>query len=66
MCSFFLVISKEKCTLYHFGILDSQELHLAHRQNDRAVMQAYAFPVKMTESECVAELFKLYTKLAES
>ena len=42
-----------------------KELLQAHRQNDRAVMQAYAFPVKMTESECVAELFKRYAKMAE-
>ena len=28
-------------------------------------MQAYGFPFKMTESECVAELFKLYEKLAQ-
>ena len=29
--------------------------------NDRAVMQAYGFNVKtMTESQCVAELFKTY------
>lgn len=43
-----------------------KELLQGHRQNDRAVMAAYGFPMKMTESECVAELFKLYTKLAES
>lgn len=40
-----------------------KELLLAHRQNDRAVMQAYGFSLKMTESECVAELFRLYTKI---
>jgi len=28
-------------------------------------MSAYGFSIKMTESECVAELFKLYEKLAE-
>ena len=43
-----------------------KELLQAHRQNDRAVMAAYGFSTKMTESECVAELFKLYTKLAGS
>lgn len=32
----------------------------AHRQNDRAVMQAYGFSTKMTESECVAILFDMY------
>ena len=42
------------------------ELRKAHQQNDRAVMQAYGFSVKMTESECVAELMKLYRKLTEA
>ena len=42
------------------------ELLTAHQQNDRAVMAAYGFPVKtMTESQCVAELFKLYQKLTK-
>ena len=42
------------------------ELRRAHQQNDRAVMQAYGFNVKnMTESQCVAELFKLYQELTE-
>ena len=38
------------------------ELRKAHQDNDRAVMQAYGFPVKhtFTESQCVAELFRLY------
>ena len=26
-------------------------------------MAAYGFPAKMTESECVAELFKMYSKM---
>ena len=40
------------------------ELRKAHQENDRAVMQAYGFNVTaMTESQCVAELFKLYQKL---
>jgi hypothetical protein len=40
----------------------SPELRRAHQENDRAVMQAYGFPVKSTfqESECVAELFRMY------
>ena len=40
------------------------ELRKAHQENDRAVMQAYGFPVKntFTESHCVAELFKLYNE----
>ena len=41
------------------------ELRKAHQENDRAVMHAYGFPVKstFTESQCVAELFKLYKKM---
>ena len=42
------------------------ELRRAHQDNDRAVMAAYGFPVKtMTESQCVAELFKLYQELTK-
>ena len=41
------------------------DLRKAHQENDKAVMQAYGFNLKMTESECVAELFKLYEKLAK-
>ena len=41
------------------------ELRKAHQENDRAVMAAYGFSTKMTESECVAELFKMYQKLAK-
>ena len=42
------------------------ELRKAHQDNDRAVMQAYGFDVKtMTESQCVAELFKLYHQLTK-
>ena len=41
------------------------ELVEAHRENDKAVMAAYGFGMKMTESECVAELFKLYEKLTK-
>ena len=40
------------------------ELRKAHQENDRAVMQAYGMiPGKTTESECVAELFRLYKEL---
>jgi len=43
------------------------ELRKAHQNNDQAVMQAYGFSVKyMTESKCVAELMKMYQKLAET
>ena len=40
------------------------ELRRAHQENDKAVMHAYGFSVKtMTESQCVAELFKMYQQL---
>ena len=42
------------------------ELRKAHQANDRAVMSAYGFSTKMTESECVAELFKLYESMTKS
>ena len=42
------------------------ELRKAHRANDRAVMEAYGFWGKLnSESECVAELMKLYQKLTK-
>lgn len=41
------------------------ELRKAHQANDKAVMQAYGFSIKMTESECVAELMKMYQKLTK-
>ena len=41
------------------------ELRKAHQENDRAVMAAYGFSTKMSESECVAELFKMYQELAK-
>lgn len=40
------------------------ELRKAHQANDRAVMEAYGMPWRtMTESQCVAELFKRYQEL---
>ena len=40
------------------------ELVKAHQQNDKAVMQAYGFWGKLnTETECVAELMKMYQEL---
>ena len=42
------------------------ELRRAHQQNDKAVMQAYGFWGKLnTETECVAELMKMYQVLAK-
>ena len=43
------------------------ELLKAHRANDKAVMEAYGFYGKgMTESQCVAELMKMYQVLANN
>ena len=43
------------------------ELRKAHQDNDRAVMDAYGFvkghPARTSESQCVAELMKLYQAL---
>ena len=42
------------------------ELRRAHQENDKAVMEAYGFNWRtMSESDCVAELFKMYQKLTE-
>lgn len=41
------------------------ELRKAHQANDFAVMAAYGFPKNITESECVAELMKMYRELTE-
>ena len=51
--------------LYDETLMPS-ELRKAHQANDKAVMLAYGFDYKtMTESECVAELMKMYQKLTE-
>lgn len=50
------------------------ELRKAHQENDRAVMEAYAFKKRdengklcwLSESETVAELMKMYQELAPS
>ena len=42
------------------------ELRKAHQENDKAVMEAYGFDWrKMSESDCVAELMKMYQKLTK-
>lgn len=42
------------------------ELRRAHQQNDKAVMKAYAFPIKdFTESDCVAALLKMYKEMTK-
>ena len=41
------------------------ELRKAHHENDFAVMAAYGFDRKITESECVAELMRRYREMTE-
>jgi len=42
------------------------ELRKAHQANDRAVMEAYGFPLKnFSESDCVAALMKMYEELTK-
>ena len=41
------------------------ELRKAHHQNDFAVMAAFGFDRKITESEYVAELMGRYREMAE-
>ncbi len=49
-------------SLYNELIMPS-DLRKAHQENDKAVMEAYGFNWrKMTESDCVAELMKMYEK----
>lgn len=49
--------------LYDEAVMPN-ELRKAHQQNDKAVMQAYGFWGKLnTETECVAELMKMYQEL---
>ena len=43
------------------------DLRKAHQENDKAVMEAYGFDWRnMTESDCVAELMKMYQELINS
>jgi len=50
----------------YFDIAMPSELRKAHQENDKAVMQAYGFDWRnMTESECVAELMRMYQKLTK-
>ena len=50
--------------LYDETLMPS-ELRKAHRANDRAVMAAYGFDVKMSEAEILARLFEMYEELKE-
>ena len=47
-------------------VLMPPELLKAHRENDKAVMQAYGFPNDFSESDIVAALFKLYKAMTEA
>ena len=43
------------------------ELRKAHQENDKAVMEVYGMKVgETTESDSVAQLFKMYEKLISS
>ena len=41
------------------------ELRKAHKANDDAVMAAYGFDLTLSESEIVAELFKMYQEMVK-
>ena len=45
-------------------MLMPSDLRKAHEANDKAVMKAYGFPLKLTENEIVARLMELYKKQA--
>ena len=48
-------------------VLMPPELRKVHQANDRAVMEAYGFWGKLnSESECVAQLMKMYQKLVDN
>lgn len=51
--------------MYNKDMLLFAELRTAHQNNDRAVMAAYGFSTKMTESECVARLLEMYQQLTK-
>ena len=42
------------------------ELSKAHIANDKVVMLAYGFSMKMTEADCVAELMKMYQEITKN
>ena len=42
------------------------ELRKAHTANDKAVMAAYGFYVKMTETDCAAVLMRMYQVLSNN
>ncbi|MCQ2324473.1 MAG: N-6 DNA methylase [Paludibacteraceae bacterium] len=57
-----------KCSfakMYDKDMLLFSDLRTAHQDNDRAVMAAYGFSTKMTESDCVARLLEMYQELTK-
>ncbi len=52
--------------LYGENMFMFPELEKAHKENDRAVLQAYGFPQDATESEIVARLFEMYEKMTKN
>ena len=50
----------------HLFVADYTIISKVMQANDRAVMAAYNFPVKISEAECVAKLFEMYQALTES
>ena len=36
------------------------DLRKAHQLNDKAVMEAYGFSTRITETDCVAKLMEMY------
>ena len=42
------------------------ELRKAHQDNDRAVLSAYGFTTRMTESDIVARLMERYQQMTQS
>lgn len=52
--------------LYGENMFLFPELEKAHKENDRAVMRAYGFDERMTESEIVAALFEMHRRVVGS
>lgn len=60
-----LYIESSLADLYNETLMPP-ELRKAHQENDKAVMEAYGFDWrKMTETDCVGELMKMYQKLTQ-
>lgn len=55
-----------KTLAYLYGAEMPEDLKAAHRANDLAVLAAYGFGESWSDSEIVAELFKMYRQLSKS